>query len=542
MTLLLGTLEKEIELLADAGSSKLTQLLSRTDQVLQSLRNLEADLVADLQAENGEQSYSEPSRSASEKSTPGLKPSNEFNGSYLILIESALSTTLLLDQKLSSCHSGNLDSLRNETSNWYAGSIGDLKGYNSQILKFLKNVVNNTKFRVDLDEAYTFPLELNSAPAREISESFVAAGLYDVPQLRRSQNRAHLMKSIAVHFLKMGHETCLEDILKASGLEGQAQMQLVDQFHKLGLIVEDIKVRHELTRALDWLEKNPKLECHELLFRLHSLQYALILSGNGHIVSNGDGSNSDNHFKALLYSKAYISKFYGEYSQHIEKLMTLLILKLRDTTHNDDIIKECMYKAFVQDFRENLEQASQKKHMAEIIRCYPNIHENQTLFDTLANKLMSEFCASMGLSNDSSLFEALLSGFVNLPNFYKYNRLQLKLGAKKTEEIDSDELDLPFQLPDKNRFLFNYHPIFICPVSKEQLMPLTTEEESHMILLVAPDSNEEKNPVVVFDLCRHLALKESVRSLLRGSDRFKCHYCYKKHKILEVKDAFFIDL
>lgn len=541
MTLLLATLEKEIELLTDAGSSRLTQLIDRTDLVLESLRNLEADLVADSQRD-ADQDPMALSRSTSEKSTPGIKSSIEPNEIESDLPCPSLSTSLLLDQKTSS--SGTLETLQQETSSWYTGSIGDLKGYNSQILKFLKNVVNNTKFRVDLDEAYTFPLELNSAPAKEISESIVAAGLYDVPQLRRSQNRLHLMKSIAVHFLKMGHETCLEDILAAAGLEGQAHLQLVDQFHELCLIVEDIKVTHDLTRALKWLENNSQLECKELLFRLHSLQFILILSGNITFDPSKDSSFSDNRSMALSYSKTFISKYYVEYSRHIELLMTLLLFKPREINENDKLLKECMYKAFVKDVKDDPAQASQKKHMTEILLCFPDVHDNQTIFDTLANKLMSEFCASMGLSNDSSLFEALLAGFVNLPNFYKYNRLQLKLGVKKPEEVATDELDLPFQLPDNNRFLFNYHPIFICPVSKEQLMPLTTEEEASKTLLLAPRPNsvDEKNPVVVFDLCHHLALKESVRSLLRGSDRFKCHYCYKKHKILEVQDAYFIDL
>lgn len=121
--------------------------------------------------------------------------------------------------------------------------------------------------------------------------------------------------------------------------------------------------------------------------------------------------------------------------------------------------------------------------------------------------------------------------------------------------VASFHFELPFQLPDSNRFLFRNHPIFICPVTREQSIPLSeTTEES---IIVNTDANGQlvsrkrkiavDNPlntqVVALKYCNHLALKESVWHLSKkGIDVFKCPYCYKKHKFTDAVDAYFIDL
>ena len=70
---------------------------------------------------------------------------------------------------------------------------------------------------------------------------------------------------------------------------------------------------------------------------------------------------------------------------------------------------------------------------------------------------------------------------------------------------------------------------FICPVSREQLIPIT--------------ENGYTTQAVVLNYCQHLVLRDSIWHLSKkGIDIFKCHYCYKKHKYSDVTDAYFIDL
>lgn len=522
MTELLSTLEREVALLLDSGSSNLAQLANSTDTFLQDLRQIEADLEAQCKGHITE--------------IPPQDTEVSISG-HLHTDESLLIT------KQTQGDNRSFDKLNKQFNSWYTNSIQGLKSYNGQITKFLKNVVNNSKFKVDLDDAYAFPLDLNSAPTREDTEATPHEAAGD----SKLQNRRNLIKAISVHFLKMGYGSCINEVLSSLDLESLGSFATIKQFTELEVIVEDIKVRHDLTKALEWIngERRKRTSSFiELLFRLDMLQFVNLIQGNGAQGTTSSETSISHALAGLKYALSNFPKYFDRYADEIYPLMTLLLFKQPEDSMSERNLQEFMYKAFIKEIKDGGPNDYQKQFVAEILRCFSDIHSNQRLFDVMANKLTAEFCADIGLSNNSSLFEALLSGFVNLPNFYKYSRLQLKMNKQRPKEPIAEEMDLPFQLPDKNRFLFNYHPIFICPVSKEQLMPLTNEEEppKKKSLLYGQLNGPEKNPVVVFQHCRHLALRESVKSLLRGSEKFKCHYCYKKHRILDVKDAYFIDL
>ncbi|SCU85100.1 LADA_0D05710g1_1 [Lachancea dasiensis] len=113
--------------------------------------------------------------------------------------------------------------------------------------------------------------------------------------------------------------------------------------------------------------------------------------------------------------------------------------------------------------------------------------------------LTREYCDRNNLPFNSSLFLVVMSGIISFQFFIKYKTLQA------VRHVDwSTENELPFhvKLPD---FLTNFHPIFICPVLKEE----TTEE----------------NPPYALP-CHHVISKFSLDKLSKnGTCNFKCPYC-----------------
>lgn len=498
MAKLLEQLHGEVGALDNAGSANLADLMQESSEFLDELRALEADL------ENG-------------VDKPDL-------------------------------HS----ELEKSSARWYKKSISSLKSYNSQINKFHKTVVNSSKFQVDLDEAYSFPLLINSSPVKEVEPvAKLRMSEKELLQVKKLQNRGELMKSIVLHLLKIGHGAAVLDLLAEFELADSINPEMLEKFIVLNSIVDDVKVKHDLLKVLQWLdhkEELPKYE--EIAFKFHMLQFAILLAGDQ---GSGETFTIDHALAAYEYSKQNFGRFFKNYMNVISPMMTLILFKTADGPYQKNF-KVKIIQTFAQHRQEDKRHPKEAQFIADILDCFDDLHAHQVLFDTLANEFIAQYCGDMALSSESLLFQTMLAGFINLPNFYKYTKLQQRLTRAKEEITLKTDTELPFQLPDRNQFLFNYHPIFICPVSKEELVPITTVAK-----ITDEDLRDRKrkpifvngteklvamaNPVVVFDHCRHLALKDSVRHLSKGgSEVFKCHYCYKKHKLLDVSDAYFIDI
>lgn len=504
MSQLLDQLNHEIDLLSGSGATNLAGLLDESDAVLRDLRALEAELQLEVSGQG-----------------------------------TATDVLAIVDK---------------DAKKWYDRSIASLKSYNGQITKFLKNIVLSSRYNVPLDEAYSFPLMLNAYPSKETAVK--TGSEEDAVNAAKLRNRQQLMKSIVLHLVKIGHGSAVVEMLDEFEVGEQLDSQILDGFRQLNEIVDDVKVKHDLTRVFAWLDsRDPSASTRyqHLLFKLHMLKFALLLAGS---VLDAAGVNHDSIVAAYTYAKTHFYKFSKEYLNEISPVMTLLVYKFTDgsdSTLIQESFKRAMVETFSQDSESSKVHAEERQFIAKVLGSVDTLHANHAIFHNLANEFVAEYCADMSLSNDSLLFQSILAGFVNLPNFYKYNNLQRRLSRTSREDPKKQD-DLPFQLPDKNHFLFNFHPIFICPVSKEQLVPLSTtakitdedfRDKRKKYIYVSPSERlaAMNNPVVVFDHCRHLALKDSVRHLTKGgSEVFKCHYCYKKHKLQDVSDAYFIDL
>ena len=114
--------------------------------------------------------------------------------------------------------------LLKQIDTWYKSSINRLKAYNTANNKFLKNVLNNSKFGVNLDDAYIYPLNMDNYPVGDfdLDKSLNEIGISSInripPELEnrsiRQENRQELVKAIILHLLKIGQSNIVPAMVK----------------------------------------------------------------------------------------------------------------------------------------------------------------------------------------------------------------------------------------------------------------------------------------------------------------------------------------
>ncbi|KAK9460421.1 CTLH/CRA C-terminal to lish motif domain-containing protein [Lipomyces oligophaga] len=269
----------------------------------------------------------------------------------------------------------------------------------------------------------------------------------------------HLNKAITMHLIREGEFTV------ADRLAGEADVQIAPSleagFKEMYEILHEIR-RRNLKPAIDWAVRYRT----ELLkwgsnieFNLHSLQFIHYFT-----MVQRDGQPVDGHLLALQYARENFASFGEKYLPEISKLMCAFL------------------------FKSNLE----KSPYASLFLAAPAWEEAEKSFT-------KEFCTLMGLSSDSPLHLTASAGAIALPTLLKMGTI---MKEKHTEWSSENELPVETPLPDS----FQFHAIFVCPVSKEQ----TTDENPPM-----------KMP------CGHIIAKESLSRMSRNNpnQRFKCPYC-----------------
>jgi len=562
-TPLLNILILEVNQFDKSGEESLGELLDDSNTFLQLLKDLESDLKNEVDAEEEE----------SQQVQNGGTHNNTKE---------------------------QIGGLLKQIDTWYKSSINRLKAYNTANNKFLKNVLNNSKFGVNLDDAYIYPLNMDNYPVGDfdLDKSLNEIGISSInripPELEnrsiRQENRQELVKAIILHLLKIGQSNIVPAMVKQFLNDPSISIdeELAEKFKLLNLIVDDICIKHDLTDALGWFEtkfneraikKVPLIErsstLSEVEFKFHMLQFIILLNGKELKFTANDA------LEAYFYSRDHFGKFLKDYLNELAPLMSLILFNSDSGIEN--FSRQKHKETAISNFIEKLKQGfsieaeevlsngrqSQAEFVTELLNSFNDVHENDELFANLSHDFVAEYCKNLKLSSDSSLFQSVLAGQIYLPSFYKYNLIELKMkkfnDRAKSSQVEKELLslrsvasfhfELPFQLPDSNRFLFKNHPIFICPITREQSIPLSEViEESITVHNDAKGQIETRkrklavdNPlntqVVALRYCNHLALKESVWHLSKkGIDVFKCPYCYKKHKFTDAVDAYFIDL
>lgn len=250
---------------------------------------------------------------------------------------------------------------------------------------------------------------------------------------------------------------------EAKELESAAVVK--SQFEDMYQILEAMKGQN-LEPALKWATDNAdklKQNGSDLVLRLHSLQFMEILQ---------NGSKDE----ALKYARTYLAPFASDHMDSIKKLVVCILWtgKLDRAPHYQLLLAT-----------------------------------NQ---DKVAEELIRQFCKILGQSCESPLGVTINAGAQGLPPLLKFMNV---MAGKKQEWQTMKQLPVPVELDRE----YQFHSIFVCPVSKEQ-------------------STEENPPMLMS--CGHVLCKQSIMKMSKNSTRsFKCPYCPSDIDATRCKQLYF---
>lgn len=222
-------------------------------------------------------------------------------------------------------------------------------------------------------------------------------------------------------------------------------------FQEMYQILEAMRSRN-LEPAIKWAAANSdklKENGSDLQLKLHSLQFVEIV-------------RSGSRDEALKYARAFLAPFGSNHFSEIQKLMACLI-------------------------------------WAKKLDSYPNQQLlSPSNWVTVAEELTRQFCNLVGQSYESPLSVTIAAGVQALPPLLKFMTV---MAGKRQEWQSMKQLPVPVEL-DKE---FQFHSIFVCPVSKEQ--------------------STEDNPPMMMS-CGHVLCRQSINKMSKNNSRlFKCPYC-----------------
>ena len=242
--------------------------------------------------------------------------------------------------------------------------------------------------------------------------------------------------------------------------EQQLPENIIEQFQTMHHILRELKVNRNLSPAMEWAATNAEeLQSRgsNLSFELCRLQYVRLL-----LERQENGSLSfDSLMQAVQYARTAFQPFEAYYSHEIQELMGAM-------AYASNIVDSPYY----------------------------NRLSTSSAWDDVALSFTREFCALLELSAESPLYLATTAGAIALPPILKLQEIQKNKNAEWTTQ---NELGVETPLPPT----FQYHSVFVCPVSKE----MATDD----------------NPAMIMP-CGHAVLQESLLRLAKGT-RFKCYYC-----------------
>ncbi|KAL5710433.1 hypothetical protein ACHQM5_020994 [Ranunculus cassubicifolius] len=262
---------------------------------------------------------------------------------------------------------------------------------------------------------------------------------------------------IACHFYRHGLFDLGDCFMnEANGPEVLLKAPFMEMFQ----ILESMKARN-LEPAIKWASTQKNGSILEL--KLHRLQFVDILQKGSRV-------------HALNYARTYLSPFAGTHMAEIQKLMACLLWAGR--------LESSPYAEFLSP-----------------------IH-----WENLAEELTQQYCNLLGQSYESPLNIVIEAGVQGLPTLLKLTNV---MAARKQEWLAMKQLPVPLDLGRE----FQFHSIFVCPVSKDQV--------------------SEENPPMLMP-CGHVLSRQSTVKVSKNSTRpFKCPYCPLEATMAQCKQLYF---
>ncbi|WJX87757.1 hypothetical protein P8452_69912 [Trifolium repens] len=260
-----------------------------------------------------------------------------------------------------------------------------------------------------------------------------------------------LNQIIANHFYRQGLFDVGDHFLSAVG-EPESAAIMKSPFLEMYQILQAMQ-NQNLEPALNWAAANSDKLAQsgsDIVLKLHSMQFIKILQNGG------------SRDEALHYARTHISPFASSHITDVQKLMTCLLWPGK--------LEKSPYHALL----------------------------SPSNWDRLAEELKRQFCNLLGQSYNSPLSVTVAAGIQVLPALLKFMNV---MAGKKQEWQSMNQLPVPIEMEKE----FQFHSIFVCPVSKEQ----ATEENPPMLMS-----------------CGHVLCKQSILKMSKNSTKvFKCPYC-----------------
>lgn len=273
-----------------------------------------------------------------------------------------------------------------------------------------------------------------------------------------------LNQIIANHFYRQGLFEIGDHFMSVVG-EPESAAIMKFPFVEMYQILEAMQ-NLNLEPALNWAATNgDKLaqSGSDIVLKLNSMQFVKILQ---------NGSREE----ALHYARTHLSPFATSHMTDIQKLMGCLLWTGK--------LDRSPYHALL----------------------------SASNWDKLAEELKRQFCNLLGQSYNSPLSVTVAAGVQVLPPLLKFMNV---MAGKKNEWQSMNQLPVLVELDRE----FQFHSIFVCPVSKEQ----ATEDNPPMLMS-----------------CGHVLCKQSILKMSKNSTKvFKCPYCPFDIDAAQCKQLYF---